>query len=227
MVQETTVAHISLNQFAEFSTATKAAKARIIKQQIKADKLLIPWYQGAKGSIKKYLKDVNDFAPIETELERQKTRSIETKRQRTDREVSIQALQRLIEMNLSRLFGNINYEVVKLEVKSIVVNGVQINISPEIVIKATIDGKVMYGGVKIHICKTKPFDLQQCNYVAILLHDFLLKITGEDEHVLPQFCICIDVFGDRIVSAKEKHIKESREIRNICNEILEMWPKAA
>lgn len=226
MIQETTLAHISINQFAEFSAATKSAKSRIVKQQINVNMLLIPWYQGAKGSIKRYLKDVNDFTPIEAEIERQKNKPVDTKRKRTDREVSIQALQRMIEMNLPRLFRNINYEVVKSELRSIMMNNVNINISPEIIIKSVVNGKVMYGGVKIHICKTKPFDLQQCHYVAILLHDFLLEIAAKDEMVLPQFCLCIDIFGSRIVSAKEKHLKESQEIRSICNEIIELWEKA-
>ncbi len=220
-------AHISINQFAEFSTATKAGKARIVKQQIKVDKRLIIWYQGAKGSIKRYLKDVNDLAPLQEEITRQQNKTVDTKHQRNDREVSILALQRMIEMNLSRLLGKVKYEVVKSEIKSININGVKITISPEVIIKVVIDGKVMYGGVKIHIGKTKPFNLEQCSYVAILLHDFLLTIKNEGQEVLPQFCLCIDVFGNRIVSAKEIHHEESRKINVLCHEIIDLWDKAA
>ena len=43
--------HISVNQFAEFSKATPASKARIIKQQIEVNKFLIPWYQMAKAKM--------------------------------------------------------------------------------------------------------------------------------------------------------------------------------
>lgn len=216
---------ISINQFAEFSKASNSQKLRIVQQQKKVNKLLIPWYQGAKGSIKKYLRNVNDIGPIEAQIEILKNKKPDNKRQNTDKNVSIEALERLIKMNLYKILGHIEYKILKPEIKSIQINGVVIMISPEIIIEAEIDGNIVYGAVKIHISKTKPFDLAQCNYVAVLLYDYLSETIESDASVLPQFCLCIDVFGDRIVSAKEDHKKESKEINTLCNEIAELWMK--
>ncbi len=219
--------HISINQFAEFSAATNAAKARIIKQQQKVNKLLIPWYQSAKGSIKRYLTDVNDYTPIEQGVEKLKDKIVNSKRQGIDKAVSIEALQKMIEVNLPRILGNVPYQVIKPEVKFVIVNGVKIMVSPELVIKAKIGGRIVYGGVKIHLSKTKPFDSKQCNFVAILMYDYLSELAGENEHVAPQFCLCVDLFSNRVVSAKENHISESQEINKICNEIAQLWISAA
>lgn len=219
--------HISINQFAEFSTATNAAKARIIKQQQKVNKLLIPWYQSAKGSIKRYLTDLNDYTPIEQGVERLKDKIVNSKRQGIDKAVSIEALQKMIEVNLPRILGNVPYQVIKPDVKFVIVNGVKIMVSPELVIKAEIGGKIVYGGVKIHLSKTKPFDSKQCNFVAILMYDYLSQLAGENEHVAPQFCLCVDLFSNSVVSAKENHISESQEINKICNEIAQLWISAA
>jgi len=219
--------HISINQFAEFSSATTASKARIIKQQKKVNKLLIPWYQSAKGSIKRYLTDVNDFTPIEQGVEKLKDKIVNSKRQGIDKTVSIEALQKMIEINLPRILGSIPYQVIKPEIKFVVVNGVKIMVSPELVIKAEIGGRTVYGGVKIHLSKTKPFDVEQCNFVAILMYYYLSEFAGENERVAPQFCLCVDLFSNRVVSAKENHINESREINKICNEIAQMWISAA
>lgn len=219
--------HISINQFAEFSAATNAAKARIIKQQQKVNKLLIPWYQSAKGSIKRYLSDVNDYTPIEQGVEKLKDKIVNSKRQGIDKAVSIEALQKMIEVNLPRILGNVPYQVIKPEVKFVIVNGVKIMVSPELVIKVEIGGRIVYGGVKIHLSKTKPFDSKQCNFVAILMYDYLTELAGENEHVAPQFCLCVDLFSNRVVSAKEDHISESQEINKICNEIAQLWISAA
>ncbi|MBX9782775.1 MAG: hypothetical protein K2X48_05690 [Chitinophagaceae bacterium] len=54
---------ISTNQLAEYSQATEASKKRIIKQQKVPNKLLIPWYQKAKGAIKKFFSNTSDYAP--------------------------------------------------------------------------------------------------------------------------------------------------------------------
>ncbi len=217
-------AYISINQLAEFSAGTNSTKNRIIKQQMTPNRLLIPWYQSAKGSIKKYLKNVNDLTPLEEGLEKLRSKMPHTNRAKTDREVSIVAIEKLMQLNIQKLLKDIPYEIIKPEEKKINIRGVDISTSPEIIIKAQINGKTIYGGIKIHICKTKPFDNHQCQLVSAVLYEYIRKkICKKGEEAIPNLCLCIDIFGGRIVGTEKNNTPQLREINEICDEIQSIW----
>ena len=217
--------HISVNQFAEFSKASPARKARIVKQQIEVNKFLIPWYQLAKGRIKKYFNNVKDIEPILSGIEKLKIKHVKNKRQETDRKVSIEALERVIKLHIPDILRNINYIIIKSEEKAIFVDEVAINISPEIIIKAEINGQICYGGLKIHVCKGKPFDQVQSSYVAVLLKKFIEQNVAKDNGiVIPELCFCLDVFSDRLISSPIDSKLYNREIKEFCKEIKKIWP---
>jgi hypothetical protein len=217
--------HISVNQFAEFSKATPARKASIVKQQIEINKFLIPWYQLAKGRIKKYFYDTRDIAPILSGIETLKTKQITKKRQILDRKVSIEALERVVKLQIPELLKSINYTIVKSEEKSVYVEEVSINVSPEIIIKAELNGKICYGGLKIHVSKGKLFDQTQSSYVSLLLKKFIEKhVAGEEEVVIPELCFCLDVFSDRLTPAPVDQLPYSEDIKAFCKELKKIWP---
>ncbi len=218
--------HISVNQFAEFSKASQAGKNRIIKQQVEVNKFLIPWYQLAKGKIRRYFYDINDIQPILSGIEILKAKHVANKRQEKDRNVSIEALERVINLQVPKILKNIKYRVLKSDEKSLYVEGVEIKISPEVIIEAEINGRVCYGGLKIHVCKGKPFDQTQSAYVAILLKKFIeTHIASESDIVIPELCFCLDVFDDRLLPCPVEHNILMREIKSFCLELKKMWDK--
>lgn len=215
--------HISINQFAEFSKASPSGKARIIKQQVEINKFLISWYQLAKGRIKRYFGNINDIEPILSGIQVLKAKHVEKKSQETDRKVSIEALERVITLQIPNILKNITYTIIKSEQRSIFIDDVAINISPEIIIQAEINGKICYGGLKIHISKGKPFDQTQSFYVAILLKRFIEKeVIKDEEIVIPELCFCLDVFADRLVSAPNDGLLYN-EIKGCCAELKRIW----
>lgn len=217
--------HISLNQFAEFSVATKKGKTRIIEQQVKPNPLLIPWYQQAKASIKRYLSDVNNYDHIREGIKKICEKKPENQRQASDKAVSLEVLKKIMDLNLEKYFKDFTYEAIKPEIKNLSIRNVNIGMSPELVFKAKSKGKVFYGGVKIHISKNKPFSLSQCQHVSTMLHRYIQKsIAKSGEEVLPQFCFCVDIFGDRIVTARED-VKIIKELHALCEEIKIIWPE--
>jgi hypothetical protein len=220
--------HISINQFAEFSAATEKRKQAIIKNQLKPVKFLVPAYASAKGSIRQYLKNVNDLSPIYEGLKKQLAREATTKWQAQDKRVSIEALQKFIELKIAKLFKGIKYEVVKPEIKLITMSDVDISISPEIIVRIFIDDKVIYGGVKVHISKTKPFTLKQCSYSATLLIEYIKNnIALKKEIVDPKLCFSVDVFSGRVVPASEQYIDQLKEIKSLLTQVKQIWEKVA
>lgn len=218
--------HISVNQFAEFSEATKKGKAKILQQQVIPNKVLIPWYQSAKGSIKRYFTDVTDYRPLRDGIKKVSEKKPENKRQLSDKTISLEALKKMVELHIERHFKGIKYEIVKPISKAISFQQVDIGISPELAFKAEINGQTSYGGIKIHISKNKPFSLNQCQQVAILLMRYIeINVAKPGENVIPAFCLCIDIFGDRVVSAIKNDDKINKEIKELCEEIKTNWPE--
>ena len=215
---------ISVNQFAEFSKATLKGKQRILKQQLVPNLLLIPWYRTARAAMKKYLKEVDNFTPIDEAIEKLTSNVPSTKRQSDERQASVAALTELKTFAFPKLLRDVEYEIIKPAKNFVTLSNVDIIVAPDVVLRGRHKEKIIYGAVKVHICKTKPFDDKQSKYVANLLHRLLVKNMATDEgEILPELCLCIDVFGGRITPASEVTAKERSEIKTICEEVKKLW----
>jgi hypothetical protein len=100
---------ISINQLADFSSATNAKKRSIIRQQKEPNKFLVAWYQLPKSRIKKSIENNCDLDPILKGIEELKLRKPEKPRQVLDRQVSIEALSRFINLKLPSMLRNRAY----------------------------------------------------------------------------------------------------------------------
>lgn len=215
---------ISLNQMVEFTRASAAKKIAITKQQIKANPFLLPWYQLAKHRIKKYFHDTTEPGPILEAIEILKARKPSSVRGETDRKVSMEALTRMIHLSIPRYLKGLDYQVIKSPEKSVQVGEVKVNVNPDVIIRTKINGKTVYGGMKIHLCKHKPFELGQCYYSASLIHKFLAeKVAKPDEIVSPELCFCLDVFGGRLVSSPLDYATHFEELKEHCVRFCEIW----
>jgi hypothetical protein len=216
--------YISLNQFAEFSKGSIATKKRIIKQQQAPNKFLIQWYQTARSAIKKYLKDINNLTPIDKAIDQLLDKTVQSKRQQSDKTVSIEALQQLKTIAFPSIMKSVDFEIIKIDSKLVQLNGVNIIIAPDVIFKGYFYGQIIYGAVKIHICKYKPFDFGQTQYVSNLIYKYLNKQVPKSQGiVLPELCLCIDIFGGRVTSADAKSQKISTEIKMLCEELKMLW----
>ncbi len=219
---------LSLNQFTKFSIASEARKLSIIKDQLKPSKFMTQRYVSAKSSIRKFLIEGSDLNQIYEGIEKQIKRETKTDWQKNDRQVSIEALQKIVKIKVVRALKGIKFEVIKPEIKLIAINDVDITVSPELIIKMFVNGKIIYGGAKLHIAKTKPFTLKQCSYASTLLCEYIkTNIAKPGEIVDPKLCLFIDVFSERIVPASEEYVEELNEIRDLCLEVKKIWNKVA
>lgn len=215
---------VSLNQIVAFSRATKSTKVAIAKQQVVINPFLVPWYQLAKNRIKKYFHNTQELDPIFEAINILKSRIPNSSRQATDRKVSLEALQRIISLKIPSFLKGLKYEVVKTSQKSFVIGKVTVNVNPDIIIRAQVGGKTVYGGLKIHLSKGKPFDLGQCYNVASVLQKFISeKIAQDGEIVSPELCFCLDVFGDRLVGSPSDYFSRFQEVDQVCEEFVEVW----
>ncbi|WP_143960194.1 hypothetical protein [Litoribacter populi] len=215
---------ISINQFVKYQAATERGRQSIIKAQTNPNPYRTPWYQLAKARIKKYLQNPIDVSPITAGIEELKSRTPQNKRQKSDFPFSIEALKRVASMKLPKLLYEHPYEVIIPEDKAIKLNGLQININPEVIVKATINGQIVYGGVKIYLAKSKALTLTQSKTQSTLLYHYLTeKIAMKGEIVLPELCFSLDVFNNRWVAAYGDDQAAFDEIERQCEEIVRGW----
>ncbi|WP_248724400.1 hypothetical protein [Seonamhaeicola sp. ML3] len=219
---------ISINQFADFSKASDSKKRTIIKQQKNPNKFLVSWYQLSKSRIKKSIENNGDLDPIIKGIEELKGRIPKKPRQVLDRIVSIEALQRYIHIKLPDMLKTIPYETIKkVESKSVYINGVEIIVSPDVIIRIKVNGKTYLGAVKIHVSKSNIFDNIQSRYISVLIKKYLEEVVAKDgDKVLDDLCLSIDIFGERIISAPNNISKAITEINVICNEVKSFWNAA-
>jgi hypothetical protein len=218
---------ISINQFAEYSSKKReSSKLSIVRNQKKPDKNFF-WYQRAKASIRKSLREGGDLLPIYDGIEILTNSSPVGKRQFDNKNVSILAMERFIMMKLPSFISERKLEILKLDRSSIEIKGLVISLSPEFVFKLTgSNGDTVIGAMKIHICKSKPFSLQTAQLASSVLFQFLKSVVDTSELVDPRYCFTIDVFGDRIVSAPFNPIEFNETIENLCTEIVKYWDVA-
>lgn len=237
-VMETTIIHlkvnnmrgcnISLNQLADFSQGSQAKKRNIIKQQKTPNSFKIAYYQLAKARIKKAMANKGDIQPVLDGIAELKGKTLTKERQINDRIVSLDALQRFVSLQIPSILKEYNYQVLKkIESKSIFIRGVEVIVSPDLIIEIEINGKKYLGAVKTHISKGNAFDMKQQLYVASTLHKYLkTEVAKNGELVLPELCISIDIFGSGIVTSPADISKKIKDIEVMCEEISKMWDAA-
>lgn len=219
---------ISINQFAEYSSKKReSSKLSIIRNQKKPDRNLFFWYQRAKACIRRSLKLNGSLIPIYEGLEFLKKDIPLTKNQISNRDTSILALERFTSMKLPRVILENSLDVLKLEKKTLKIRELEISPSPEFVFRLRkANGESVIGAVKLHICKSKPFDFQTAELSSVVLYDFLKEAVGSNDVVDPRCCFTIDIFGDRIVPAPLNINEYNRKVEKLCEEIVQLWDAA-
>lgn len=216
---------ISINQFAEFKYATDGQKRTIIKQQINPNKLKIAWYQLPKSRVKNCLKNKCDLETIQEGINILSNRKFSEKRKESNRVVSLEALQRFININMPDILKKYDFSIIKPIKKSTFLSGIDITVAPDLIVTGIINGEKVVGGIKIHIVKNKPFDIIQSKIVANVLAKYLKQeIADESTIVLPELCFCIDIFNGNFVQAKASKFID-KQIEEICLEVKKTWDK--
>ena len=214
---------ISINQLVEASLSTNKGKARIVKQQLQVNRILIMWYRLAKKRMKEYFFDVSNITILNDAIKEIKALPEEKKNAARDKQVSVEAILKVKNMRFDNILVE-GYEVIKLKDTSIEIEDIRISVNPDMVFRYREDGVIKIGALKFHVSKSKPFDLQQSKLVANLLKVFLKeKVASANEIVDEQLCWAYDVFSDRLLHAEKDVALSGKEIKKLCLELKEIY----
>lgn len=220
---------LSVNPLAEFIYASDRRKQGIIKGQKKPNPVIVSWYRTAKSVMAKHYMYPSDTSIIEEGLKRLKETRPETKWQSSNKQGSIELLERFIKMKVPLFFKEQEIEFLKPKAKSVMLYGVEIVTSPEIMFRIKKEGIWYYGAVKFHTSKSGKFDRKKSKVVSTVLKMFLngyLKDFDPKGKVNEDYCLCVDVFNEIITNAVEKSGKTELEINGACKEVIRLWDVA-
>jgi hypothetical protein len=219
---------ISINQLMDFEKASDSKKLRIIRDQKSPKVIRVGWYQTPRASIKKSLISNVDETPILEGIEKLKNKILSKPQQITNKMVSLEALEHFMNIKMPQILKNHEFEVIKeKKFKSTIINDVEVLVSPDIIYKIKMDDQIYLGAVKLHISKNNVFTYSQTSKVAAILNQYCEELAiRHSAHVMPQLCLCIDVFGERIVSSPKNQSQALREVQIICDEVKRFWPAA-
>jgi hypothetical protein len=220
---------ISINQYADFIKASDAKRLRIIRQQKKPNVFKIAYYQLAKARIRKTLTDNGSLIHINDALKNLSARVPKSKRQSSDKAVSIEALEKFLILKIPKILKDEKIEFLspKNFNSAIDVYGISIIISPEIIFKTIVNGKEVLGGIKLHVSKSNSFDSEQQQIIASGICNYLeINVAKENQIVLPEFCISLDIFGNGFISNSTAKKNLISSYKKECKEILKIWDAA-
>lgn len=218
---------ISLNRLAEYQSASKKKRARIISEQKNPNPFKIRWYQTARATIRRYIANNGDNRVLFEVLKQLTNKKGTSKRQTDEIKVSLEALNLVANTQLPIELINGKITIVKPEKKTLNYFGVQIVVSPDIILKLENEQGVFYGGVKIHISKHNKFDYSKSLIVASMLYRYLKsELKDESKKVLPSLCFSFDVFGEEFISAEYQTEYTRKGIQDLCIDIIKNWDAA-
>lgn len=219
---------ISINQFVDFSKGTDSKKKRIIRQQKEPNKFMVSLYQTSRASIKKSLSNNGDSKPIIEGLQRLKEKTPVKPRQILNKTISIEAIQRYMEIKIPKILKNHKIDIIKKpEIRSILIEGVEILISPDVIFTMVYNGERYIGAVKIHISKRNIFQLQDSKTVSFLIEQYLKSIQDNYKaKTLPELCFSLDVFDGRMITSPRNKVFFLEKIKEIAKEVKSLWKVA-
>lgn len=217
---------ISVNQLADFIRGSEAKKKSIIRQQKNPAKIIVARYGLAKARFRKSLASKGDISPVLLGIEQLKAKKAETDWQANDKKISLEAMERFIKLKLPTLLQNLDsYEILpKFPANSFIFSGIDIILSPDLIVRGKIGEKTYIGALKIHVSKSSPFSINESEYVSTCIYNYLYKFASEvNAIVLPELCLCIDVFADSIVSAPKDISYLNLKLKSYCEDIIRIW----
>lgn len=222
-------AKISINPLMDFSTGTDSKKRRIIKDQKNPNAFRIGWYQTPRACIKKSIAHGGDYESIIDGVERLKSKILTKKNQIINKSISLEAMQRYMNINIPKVFKNHRFEIIKeKEIKSTWFKNVEVIVSPDLIYKIDYNGETYLGAVKLHISKNNIFDRDKLINMSAILQKYLIEISiKHDAKVLNELCFSYDVFGEMFVSAPENSIRSLDYVEELCDEINNLWTLAS
>lgn len=213
----------SMNALIEFMKASQHRKTSIIKEQQRPVTFIVAHYATARAAMKDYIREGYDITSIYQAVKKLQQREPSSQWVANDIQNSILALRHFVNINFPKHVGKIHCQFSKPQITQCTIRGVQINISPDLILRWEENGQKRVGAIKFRIGKKPlPHDAGQ-NAAALLAHYLQTTIVQEDETVDHAHCLFVNIMSDTIYPAAQDITLSLDLIHEACMEYCTLW----
>lgn len=219
---------ISVNKLAEYMMSKAARQRRILRQRKYPDQdfQIGMYHREAAEAVGLYLanggisSDVIE-ARIQS-LEQQTPATIGTQRRINS---NIEALERFLGMLDDFDLGEADVTLGEHAPPKLTFHNVQVSVRPNVILRGSVKGKSVVGGIKINFAKGFTFDADAAGYVSAAIQDFCKRhIATDQETVYPQYCQVFCVGGGEVFQGVKATKARLKDIEDTCLNIADIWP---
>lgn len=215
----------SLNKLAEYEEANAARRVTLIEQQKNPANFIAARYVDVRTTLTDFhLFHYGDDEFLVQAIDELSIKSVSTTWQESDRDKSVSALNKFLEMDDKPSLENFTFEPYTGKEKYIEIEGVRISVNPDVILRGKVRGKEKIGALKFNVSESGSLTEMGQKYVATLLQAFLNEYcVKEGESVSPKHCISIDIFSQSHSSAPKSCKRLMKNIVASCQEINLRW----
>lgn len=221
---------ISANKLGEYIVEKPHRQQQIVKNQKYQKGFIIKRYNIARSVITNFFMKKTSKEELLFEIKGLLTSEYSKNAssfQRQDNQLSIEALEVFANSDLLDLLDlpdldKLDNIRVKKGLNNLLIEGVEVSVQPDILIKGKIRNKDFVGAIKLHISKSHHLTKEAGEYVATVIHEYLEKEYPQFKVKL-EFCISIDVFTGEYFIAPRSHKKMKKNIKAACKAIKLLW----
>ena len=219
---------ISVNKLAEYMVSKAARQRKLLKDRKYPDPdfQMGMYHREASEAVARYLvSDQIATDPIDNQIsiiKQQTPDKIGTQRRLNS---NIEAMERFLEMLDDFDFGDAAPEHGEHAAQKLTFHGVEISVRPEIVLRGTIKGKPVVGGVKMHFAKGFEMTDETAGYVSAAVQEYCQRhLTLDGSIVHSGFCQVFDIGSGNVFDGVKSTKSRLRDIEDTCRNIADIWP---
>lgn len=217
---------ISVNKLGEYLVqADSARRRRIIQDQKQPIGRIVSAYREARDAIVQVLSGAGGPTLLQRATQLAGDRS-GTPKAVTNRLNSALALEKFVDV-LNALPDGVVYVAPPRRPPALVIAGVDVSVAPDLLVHGAGASGPTVGALKLHFPKDdeRALGANGSQFVAVLLHRWLLANPVGARRAAPDLCLSVDVFRQTVHCAPRAQQRRLERIEDGCEEIAARWPR--
>lgn len=223
------MARISVNKLGEYlAGASPARRRRIILDQKKPATVISARYRAAEEPVRAFfIGGCADESIIDQAVVALRTTPGKTDWATGDRQATADALDQVLKLTPKILAPNRTFRAPPSKPALLSVAGVGISVAPHLIVTSEGKGGPSVGAIKFHYVQDSASALTKVGseYVATILHQWLLANPVKGHVASPALSMSVDVFRGAVVAAPTSFVKRLADVEAACEEIAARWPQ--
>jgi hypothetical protein len=217
---------ISANKLGEYLVTTSPTRRRrIISDQKHPSSAIVPRYRLADEPLTAFFAGDGDHSEIDRAVVRLRSDRTGTTWAIEDRSNTADALDAFLALAPKLPLQGVSYIRREQQSPYLQIKGVDVSVSPQFLLYFQQRGVDCIGALKLHFPKSDDSALEQKGgeYVATLLHRWLVEAGPRGRKPMPSHCFSVDVFRKAVVAAPNASTRRMADVAAACEEIAAHW----